>query len=319
MTQESAPPNLSWERDVISRLSFAAIHEQRRARRWGIFFKGLFFIYLFTLLGLYLWDSISSFHLSGKHTAVVDVKGVISDSGDANANDIIASLRAAFEDSDTVGVILRINSPGGSPVQAAYVNDEIWRLRAKYPKIPLYAVVSDICASGGYYIATAAQKIYADKGSVVGSIGVRMDSFGFVDAMQKLGIERRLFTAGEHKGFLDPFLPAQPEDVSHIKSLLAQIHQQFIEVVKKGRGNRLKGDDTLFSGLMWTGEQAQSLGLVDGLGSSDFVAREVFKTETIEDYTHRTGLLDRALEHVGTTLVRIFPQIFAEVTRPRVM
>ncbi len=319
MTQESSPANASWERDLINRLSFAALDEQRRTRRWGVFFKSLFFIYLFSLLGMYLWNNFASFHLAGKHTALVEIKGVISDGTDANANDIIAGLRAAFEDSGTVGVVLRINSPGGSPVQSAYINDEIWRLRAKYPKTPLYAVVSDICASGGYYIAAAAQKIYADKGSIVGSIGVRMDSFGLVDAMQRLGIERRLLTAGEHKGFLDPFLPERPEEVSYMKGLLAEIHKQFVAVVKKGRGNRLKEDPALFSGLVWTGEQAKVLGLVDELGSSDLVAREVFKTETIEDYTHRTDFLDRALEHIGTTLAHIFPQIFADLARPRMM
>ena len=317
--QEIPPPNATWERDLLNRLSFAALDEQRRSRRWGIFFKSLLFIYLFSLLVLYLWDSIATFHLGGKHTAVVEIKGVISDSTDANAEDVIAGLRAAFEDADTAGVIVRINSPGGSPVQAAYINDEMWRLRAKYPTTPLYAVVSDICASGGYYIAAAAQKIYADKGSIVGSIGVRMDSFGFVDAIQRLGIERRLFTAGEHKGFLDPFLPERADDVAHIQDVLATIHRQFIAVVKRGRGDRLKDDGTLFNGLVWTGEQAKALGLVDELGSSDFVAREVFKAETIEDYTHRTPFLDRALEHIGTTLARVFPQIFASLAQPRVM
>jgi len=317
MAQVTLPPDSGWERDTINRLAFAALDEQRRSRRWGIFFKILIFAYLFALLGLYLWTDGASLHLSGKHVALVDIKGIISDGTDANADDVITGLRAAFEDTDTTGVIVRINSPGGSPVQAGYINDEIWRLRKKYPNTPLYAVITDMCASGGYYIAVAAEKIYADKGSIVGSIGVRMDSFGFVETLQKLGIERRLLTAGEHKGFLDPFLPERPEEISHIKGLLSEIHNQFIGVVKQGRGDRIKEDPELFSGLVWTGEQAKSLGLVDEIGSAGQVAREVFNTETIEDYTRRTNFLDRALEHLGTTFARILPQMVNGLTSIR--
>ncbi|CAK0746968.1 protease IV [Gammaproteobacteria bacterium] len=309
MTQETIPVNPNWERDTINRLAFAAIDEQRRSRRWSIFFKSLLFIYLFTLLGIYLWMDNVSFHFNdGKYTALVEINGIISDGADANADDITAGLRAAFEDDNAAGVIIRINSPGGSPVQAGYINDEIWRLRKKYPRTLVYAVVSDICASGGYYIAVATQKIYADKASIIGSIGVRMDSFGFVEALRKLGIERRLLTAGEHKGFLDPFLPERPDEVSHLKDVLSEIHGQFITMVKQGRGDRIKDDPNLFSGLVWTGEQAKSLGLVDELGSAGFVAREVFKTNTIEDYTRRSNFLDHVLERLGTAVARILPQ-----------
>ncbi|CAK0740947.1 protease IV [Gammaproteobacteria bacterium] len=308
MTQETQPSTPAWERDTINRLAFAALNEQRRSRRWGVFFKILIFVYLFALLSLYLWSEGKSLHLGGRHTSLVEIKGVISDGTDANADDIIAGLRAAFEDTDTAGVVVRINSPGGSPVQAGYINDEIWRLRKKYPSTSLYAVISDVCASGGYYIAAAAEKIYADKGSIVGSIGVRMDSFGFVEALQKLGIERRLLTAGEHKGFLDPFLPERPEEIAHVKGVLSEIHNQFIDVVKQGRGDRIKDDPKLFSGLVWTGEQAKSLGLVDEIGSVGLVAREIFNAETVEDYTRRTNFLDRALEHLSSSLARILPQ-----------
>ena len=254
----------SWERDVLSRLALAAINEQRRARRWSIFFKFLIFGYLF----LVFWSIQSNrgehaLMESGEHTALVELKGVIADDADANADDIVSALRDAFQNKNTRGVILRINSPGGSPVQAGYINDEIHRLRKKYPKIPLYAVVTDICASGGYYVAVAADKIYADKASIVGSIGVRMSgltTFGFVDAMKKLGIERRMLAAGDDKAMLDPFSPLKPEEVKHVSTLLENIHKQFIHVVKEGRGDRLKGDDkTLFNGFYWTGEQAVDL------------------------------------------------------------
>lgn len=238
----------------------------------------------------------------GKHTALVEVEGVIADDSNASADNVITGLRAAFKDKNTQGVILRINSPGGSPVQAGYINDEIVRLREQYPDVPLYAVITDICASGGYYVAAAADKIYADKASIVGSIGVLMDGFGFVGAMERLGVERRLLTAGEHKGFLDPFSPARQEDIAHVQGMLKEIHQQFIATVQKGRGARLKESDDLYSGLMWTGEQSLEMGLVDALGSSSHVAREVIGAENIVDFTPHANYLDRFAERIGMAL-----------------
>ena len=304
----------SWERDVLSRLAFAAINEQRRSRRWSIFFKFLIFAYLF----LVFWSIQSNrgehaLMDSGEHTALVELKGVIADDADANADDIVTALRNAFKNKNTRGVILRINSPGGSPVQAGYINDEIHRLRKEYPKIPLYAVVTDICASGGYYVAVAADKIYADKASIVGSIGVRMSgltTFGFVEAMKKLGIERRMLAAGDDKAMLDPFSPLKPEEVKHVSTLLENIHQQFIHVVKEGRGDRLKGDDkTLFNGFYWTGEQAVDLGLVDGLANSSYVAREIIGAEKIVDYTHRPSPLERLTNRFGVVMAKAFAAI----------
>ena len=293
-----------WERDTINRLAFAALNEQRRARRWSIFFKFLIFAYLIGILFLYTPSMDLDQAARGKHTALVELKGVIAPDKEGSADNVIAGLRAAFENDKAKGVILRINSPGGSPVQAGYINDEIRRLRKKYPDTPLYAVVTDICASGGYYAAVAADKIYADKASIVGSIGVRMDSFGFVEAMEKLGIERRLLTAGEHKGFLDPFQPIKEADVAHVQRLLDDIHGQFIEVVKAGRADKIKDDGTLFSGFVWTGEQAVDLGLVDQLASSSYVAREVIGAETIVDYTPTEDLLEKFSKRLGTALGR---------------
>lgn len=305
-TPQEAPPPASkkpadpnWERDLIGRLTFATLAEQRRARRWGIFFKSLTFLYLFGMLYLFLPQDESSMTVGKKHTALIDIEGVIASDSQANADDIVTGLRSAFNDGNTAGIILRINSPGGSPVQAGYVNDEIKRLRAQHPKIPLYAVVSDICASGGYYIAVAADEIYADKASLVGSIGVLMDSFGFVGTMEKLGVERRLLTAGENKGFLDPFSPLKPADVDHVRKLLASTHQQFVNVVKEGRGDRLKDNPTLFTGLIWTGQQAMELGLIDGLGSSSYVAREIIKTEKIVNYTRKPHAFERFADRIG--------------------
>lgn len=288
----------AWERSLVQRLVFAAYNEQRRARRWGIFFKSLAFVYLFALLLIYLPKDTTGITV-GKHTALVDVQGIIADNAEANADTVNAGLRAAFKDKNTAGVILRINSPGGSPVQSGYINDEIRRLRAKYPNIPLYAVITDICASGGYYVAAAADRIYADKASLVGSIGVLADGFGFVGTMEKLGVERRLLTAGEHKGFLDPFSPINEDEVKHMKELLGDVHQQFVETVKKGRGERLKESADLYNGYIWTGEQGVDLGLVDGLGSSSSVARDIIKTENIVDFTVRGRYLDRLVERLG--------------------
>jgi protease-4 len=237
--------------------------------------------------------------ISDKHTALIDVNGMIMPDGINNADNINASLRSAFKDSGTQGVILRINSPGGSPVQAGYINDEIRRLRANYPEIPLYAVIGDICASGGYYIASAADKIFVDKASLVGSIGVLMDSFGFTGTMEKLGIERRLFTAGEHKGFLDPFSPLDAKQREHLTGLLNEIHEQFIRIVQQGRGDRLKDTPEIFSGVIWTGKQSIELGLADAMGSAEYVAREVIKAESIVNFSVRESLFDRFTKRVG--------------------
>lgn len=301
--ESSDSSNDGWEREVLRRLALAAVNEQRRARRWGIFFKFLLFGYLILLLLLYrpgTWMS-DGIH-TGKHTALVELEGIIGPKSLASADQVIQGLRAAFKDKHTKGIVLRINSPGGSPVQSGYINDEIRRLREKYPDTPLYAVVTDMCASGGYYVAVAADEIYVDKASVIGSIGVRMDGFGFVEAIDKLGVERRLLTAGEHKGFLDPFLPERQEDVSHVQGLLDQIHQQFIDRVREGRGERLAADDSIFSGLIWTGEQSVELGLVDGLGSASYVARELIGAEEIVDFTPRPDFFERFSERFGVAL-----------------
>lgn len=298
MAEQNEP---NWERGVLEKLAMSAIQEQRRARHWNIFFKLLGFGYLFLLLVLFMrWGGHSDGVMDGsKHTALVDLQGVIAADSNANADNLISSLRDAFEDQRTAGVILRINSPGGSPVQAGLVNDEIRRLRALHPAIPLYVVVEDICASGGYYIAAAADKIYVNKASIVGSIGVLMDGFGFTGAMEKLGIERRLMTAGENKGFMDPFSPRNPKHEAFTKGLLTNIHQQFIDVVKAGRGNRLKDNPDLFSGLFWTGDRAIELGLADAYGSVDSVARDVIGAEDVMDYTARENIADRLAKKLG--------------------
>jgi protease IV len=280
-----------WERNLLEGLALSSLKEQRRSRRWGIFFKSLTFIYLFVLLFLAMgWLSSSGVRLSDKHSALVDLQGVISDDSVSSADNVIKGLRLAFEDLNTQGVILRINSPGGSPVQAGYINDEIRRLRTVYPDIPLYAVIADVCASGGYYVAAAADKIYVDKASLVGSIGVLMNGFGFTGTLEKLGIERRLLTAGDNKGFLDPFTPLDPQQKDHAQVLLGEIHEQFINVVQQGRGDRLKDVPEIFSGIVWTGEKSIELGLADEIGSAGFVAREVIQAEYIVDFTTREGI-----------------------------
>ena len=293
-----------WERDLLERLAFAALTEQRRSRRWGIFFKLFFASYLVLILVIAQSDSWSGKALSNNHTALVDLEGVISADSLANADNVISGLRAAFENKSTRGIVLRANSPGGSPVQAGYINDEIKRLRAKYPKTPLYAVIGDVCASGCYYVVAAADKIYVDKASVVGSIGVLMNGFGFVDTMKKVGVERRLLTAGEHKGFLDPFGPVKPADAKHAQQMLDEIHQQFIATVRQGRGKALKETRDMFSGLFWTGEEAIKMGLVDSLGGASYVAREVIGAEEIVDYTYRENVFDRFSRRLGTAMAQ---------------
>ena len=301
-----------WSRDVINRLAFAAVNEQRRTRRWNIFFKVLLALYLLALLILYMptdWDQLGK--VSEKHTALVELKGVISDSTEASADTVIKGLRNAFEDENTAGVILRANSPGGSPVQSGYIYKEIKRLRELHPDTPLYAVVTDVCASGCYYVVSAADDIYVDEASIIGSIGVRMDSFGFVDTMKKLGVERRLYTAGESKGFLDPFTPQKPDDVEHVKLLLDSIHQQFINAVQQGRGERLHENDKLFTGLVWTGEEGIPMGLADEIGSSSYVAREVIGVEEIIDFTEKPDFFKRLSDRIGVAMVKGMNEMFA--------
>lgn len=294
-----------WDRDILNRLAFATLNEQRRSRRWGVFFKALAFIYVGALL-FYIPSDLSQKGIAGgKHTAIIEVNGTIAADTEASADNIVGGLRAAFKNKNTAAVIMRCNSPGGSPVQAGYVYDEIKRLRAKYPNTKLYAVISDMCASGGYYIAAAADEIYADKASIVGSIGVLMNGFGFVETMKKLGVERRLITAGKHKGTLDPFSPVKPDELKHVQSLLDGVHQQFINVVKEGRGDRLKESPQLFSGYFWNGEEGVELGLVDGLGSSSYVAREIIGVENLVDFTVRANYFDRFAERFGAGFAKM--------------
>ena len=294
-----------WEREMLEKVLMAGIREQRAARRWKIFFRLL----VLAIVALVVW-SISDFDggsttvgaTSGKHTALVTLSGEIAPDSQASAQKINSALESAFEDSSAAGVILRINSPGGSPVQAGMIYDDIARLRAKYPKKPLYVVVEEICASGGYYVAAAADKIYVDKASIVGSIGVLMDGFGFTGLMDKLGIERRLLTAGRNKGFLDPFSPQTDQQKTYALDMLEQVHQQFIGAVKKGRGNRLKDDPDLFSGLFWTGQRSIELGLADGLGTVDSVARDVLKAPDLVDYTVKENLPERVARRFGAAV-----------------
>jgi len=292
-----------WERQILEKVAMSAVVEQRRTRRWGIFFKFLIFAYLFVVLFIGMgWLGRKDGSSSGKHTALVEVNGVISSSSAASADNVIAGLTEAFKDKRTQGVILRINSPGGSPVQSGYINDEIKRLRVKYPQIPIHAVVEDVCASGGYYIAAAADKIYVNRASIVGSIGVVMNGFGFTGTMEKLGVERRMLAAGENKGFLDPFSPLDDTQKVHAQKMLAEIHDQFIDVVRKGRGKRLKETPEMFSGLMWVGQKSVELGLADALGSADYVAREVIKAEEIIDFTPRENIAERFAKRFGAAM-----------------
>ncbi len=291
----------NWQRDAIEKLASAALTEQKSARRWGVFFKILMYSYLFFLLFLAMgWLGDSKKSLTD-HTALIEVAGVIEADGEVNADSFIASLHDAYEDKHTKGIILRINSPGGSPVQAGIINDEIERQKRLHPKIPVYAVVEDICASGGYYIAVAADKIYVDKASIVGSIGVLMDGYGFTELMKKLGVERRLMTAGENKAMLDPFSPINPKHQGYAQAMLNEIHEQFKTVVREGRGQRLNETPETFSGLFWSGEQSIKMGLADALGSTDFVAREVIKQEEMVDFTYQDDFASRIAKRIGAS------------------
>jgi len=293
-----------WERELLEKLAFASLEESRKARRWGIFFKIFIAVYLIIVLLIMQSGTWGEKALASRYTALVDLDGEISAESNANADNIIQGLRDAFEAKAAVGVILQANSPGGSPVQSAYIYDEILRLREKYPDKPLYAVIGDVCASGCYYAVAAADKIYASPASIVGSIGVLMDGFGFVDGMKKLGIERRLLTAGENKGMLDPFSPLDSKARHHAQKMLDEIHGQFIDAVKQGRGDALKPNKEIFSGLFWSGTKAKELGLVDEYGSAGSVARDVIGAEEIVDYTVRENLFHRLAERFGMAMGR---------------
>lgn len=304
--------NTQWQRDAIERLASSALTEQRISRRWGIFFKGLTFTYLLVLLLLafgILGGEKKSFTA---HTALIDIAGVIQAGGDVNADAVITSLQDAYDNKGTKGIVLRINSPGGSPVQAGIINDEIKRQKKLHPKIPVYAVVEDICASGGYYIAVAADKIYVDKASIVGSIGVLMDGYGFTEVMKKVGVERRLMTAGENKAMLDPFSPVNPKHQVLMQSMLNEIHEQFKTVVRQGRGSRLKETPETFSGLFWSGEQSIKMGLADAEGSASYVAREVIKQEEIVDFTYQDDFASRIAKRIGASASAAIGDVIAK-------
>jgi protease-4 len=289
-----------WERELVTRLATAGLKEQRRARMWGIFFKLLAFAYVTLLLVMFVdWEGRADLAGGRKHTAMVEVSGLIGPGSDASAEKVTLALQAAFKDKNTQGVVVRINSPGGSPVQAQTIYDEMRRLRQKHPEVPLYAVVEDICASGGYFVAAGADRIYVGKASIVGSIGVLMNGFGFTGLMEKLGVERRLITAGENKAMLDPFSPLDEKDKQHVQVLMKDVHEQFISVVREGRGPRLKETPEMFSGLIWTGQKSVELGLADGIGSLESVARDVVKAEYIVDYTQKENIAERVARRFG--------------------
>ena len=295
----SAAPG--WERETLEQLAFASLREQQSARRWK---NGLRLAWLLLVASVF-WAGWSyntpASSPSAPHTAMVAIRGEIAAEGDASAENIMAAMRTALEDSGSRALVLLINSPGGSPVQAGIINDEILRLKKLHGK-PIYAVVEESCASAAYYIAAAADEIYVDKASIVGSIGVLMDGFGFTGLMDKLGVERRLMTAGENKGFLDPFSPQTAAQRKHAQAMLNQIHEQFIAVVKAGRGDRLKETPEMFSGLFWTGQQAVEMGLADDLGSLDSVAREVVKAAEVIDYTRHENVAERLAKRFGAAL-----------------
>lgn len=292
-----------WEREIIEKLALAAVKEQTKARRWNVFFKSLFFVYLFVLFGISIYPKIkNNFGVDGgHHTAVINVTGVIAEDKDANAIDIIKNLREAVKDNQTKGIILHSNSPGGSPVQSNYVYEEIRNIKKEHPNLPIYAVVSDICASGCYYIASASDKIFVNPSSLIGSIGVIMEGFGFVDIMQKVGVERRLITAGTHKAMLDPFSPPKNDETIFVQDLLNQVHQQFITAVKTGRGDRLKETPDMFSGLVWTGEASVKLGVADAYGNDDYVAKNIIGAEKLVNYKQETSLLDKMAGKLGAS------------------
>lgn len=298
---EAASSAPGWERAVLEKLAFASLNEQKAARRWKIFMRLSWLAFFVFIVWVAMQNSPASTAPSSPHTAVVSIKGEIADGADASAELVVEAMRSAFEDEGARAVVLLINSPGGSPVQAGIINDEIVRLKTLHKK-PVYTVVEESCASAAYYIAAATDQIYVDKASIVGSIGVLMDGFGFTGLMEKLGVERRLMTAGANKGFLDPFSPQTDAQRAYAQTMLDQIHKQFIDVVKAGRGKRLKETPEMFSGLFWSGQQAIELGLADHFGSIDFVAREVVKAEDIIDYTRRENVAERLAKRFGAAI-----------------
>lgn len=308
---QSSPGNNKQAQSVVDRLVFAALKEQTRARRWRVGFMLFFIVYISVVTIVFLSDSGDmGLKVDGeKHTALVKLSGVIASGEAAGSENVISGLKSAFKHDDTAGVVIEINSPGGSPVQSAYIFDEIMRLKQEHKGIPVYAVVVDMAASGGYFVAAAADKIYANQSSLVGSIGVRMDAFGFVDLMKKIGVERRLLTAGENKGLFDPFLPEQSEQKAHLQSMLNEVHGHFIAAVKSGRGDRLVENDDTFSGLIWSGEKALALGLVDAYGTTRSIARDL-EAEDIVDFTPKTNLLERISDRIGSSVGRGISEYF---------
>ena len=301
MSKNDPTQTPGWERSTLEKLAFASLNEQKATRRWKTFVRLSWLAFFIALVWMALHRGSPSNSAAVPHMAVVEIKGEIAAGADASAEFINAALKAAFEDDGAKAVVLLINSPGGSPVQAGMMNDEILRLKAKHKK-PVYAVVEETCASAAYYIAVAADQIFVDKASIVGSIGVLMDGFGFTGLMDKLGVERRLLTAGENKGFMDPFSAQSDKQRVFAQAMLNQIHQQFISVVKAGRGKRLKETPEMFSGLFWTGQQAIELGLADQLGTLEYVAREIVKTDEIIDYTRRDNVAERLAKKFGASI-----------------
>jgi protease-4 len=290
-----------WERETMEKLLFATLAEQRAQRRWRTFVRLAWLAFFIVLIWMLAWRGAPGGDKATAHTAVIEIDGEIGPNSEASAEFVIAAAKAAFEDAGAQGVVLLINSPGGSPVQAGIINDELRRLKARHKK-PLYAVVEESCASAAYYVAVAADRIFVDKASIVGSIGVLMEGFGFVGLMDKIGVERRLFTAGENKGFLDPFSPQTERHRQHAQQMLDAVHLQFIDVVRSGRGKRLQERPELFSGLFWTGQQAVELGLADQLGNLDFVAREVIKAEELVDYTRHENVAEKLAKRFGAAV-----------------
>ena len=310
-TSQSSSGNDKQAQSIVDRLVFAALKEQTRARRWRVGFMLFFIVYISVVTVVFLTDTGDmSLEADGdKHTALVKLSGVIASGEAAGSENVIAGLKSAFKHDDTAGIVIEINSPGGSPVQSAYIFDEIMRLKQEHKTIHVYAVVVDMAASGGYFVAAAADKIYANQSSLVGSIGVRMDAFGFVELMKKIGVERRLLTAGENKGLFDPFLPEQSEQKAHLQSMLDEVHGHFIAAVKRGRGDRLVENDDTFSGLIWSGEKALALGLVDAYGTTQSIAKEL-EAEDVVDFTPRANLLERIADSIGSSAGRGISEYF---------
>lgn len=298
-----------WQQRMLEKLLLTGVKEQRAKRRWGIFFKLMFLGYLIALLFIFIPSSATTIGHAEEHTALIRIEDEISSKSLASAEAIIAALTTAFENPKAKGIILELNSPGGSPVQSGEIYDEILRLRRNYPNKPLYSVITDACASGCYYIAVAGDEIYANEASLVGSIGVLFDGFGFVDLAQKVGVQRRLITAGANKGFLDPFSPLNPQQEAFMHTMLDVVHKQFIDKVKARRSEKLANNPDLFSGLVWTGEQAIPLGLVDKLGTTRMVAREVIGQATLVDYTEQESLMDVISHRLGVVMDKSFKSI----------